>query len=192
MPDLILASSSVYRRQLLDRLGVPFRAISPDIDESLLDGETPLAAALRLARTKAAAIAATHAGSLVIGSDQIAVLNGECLGKPGTPERAAAQLAAMSGKTLVFHTALCLRDAASGREQFEDVPTTVKMRSLTTAEIDRYLQQDEPYDCAGSAKVESLGIALTERVTSDDPTALIGLPLIALCRMLRAEGVTVP
>lgn len=192
MVDLILASSSAYRRQLLDRLGLPYRAITPDIDESLNPGEAPLAASLRLARAKATAVAGCHSEGLVIGSDQIAVLNGRCLGKPGNAARAAAQLAAMSGQTLVFHTAVCLLDAASGREQFESVPTTVWMRSLGAAEIDRYLQRDEPYDCAGSAKIESLGIALAERVSSDDPTALIGLPLIALCRMLRAEGVALP
>ncbi len=192
MPDLILASSSVYRRQLLDRLGMRYRVISPDIDEFLAPGEAPTEAALRLARVKAAAVAARHPESLVIGSDQIAVLNGECLGKPGDAFRAATQLAAMSGQTLVFHTAVCLLNAASGREQLESVPTTVVMRTLNAAEIERYLRHDRPFDCAGSAKIESLGIALTERVSTDDPTALIGLPLIVLCRMLRAEGVALP
>jgi septum formation protein len=192
MPDLILASSSVYRRQLLDRLGLRYRVISPDIDESLAPGEAPTEAALRLARVKAAAVAARYPESLVIGSDQIAVLNGECLGKPGDAFRAATQLAAMSGQTLVFHTAVCLLNAASAREQLESVPTTVVMRTLNAAEIERYLRHDRPFDCAGSAKIESLGIALTERVSTDDPTALIGLPLIVLCRMLRAEGVALP
>ena len=192
MPDLILASSSVYRRQLLDRLGMRYRVISPDIDEFLAPGEAPTEAALRLARVKAAAVAARYPESLVIGSDQIAVLNGECLGKPGDAFRAATQLAAMSGQTLVFHTAVCLLNAASAREQLESVPTTVVMRTLNAAEIERYLRHDRPFDCAGSAKIESLGIALTERVSTDDPTALIGLPLIVLCRMLRAEGVALP
>lgn len=191
-PSLILASSSGYRRMLLGRLGLDFRPISPDIDERPLDHETPEATALRLAETKARKVAETETGALIIGSDQVAVMGTRVLGKPGNHDAAVAQLKAMSGNTVVFHTALCLLNARSGKAQLANVPTTVRFRRLDAAQIERYLLQDRPYDCAGSAKIEALGIALVESVDSADPTALIGLPLIALVDMLQREGVSVP
>lgn len=189
---LILASSSAYRRMLLGRLGLDFRPISPDIDERSLAHETPEATALRLAEAKSRKVAETETAALVIGSDQVAVMGEHILGKPGSHQAAAAQLEAMSGKAVVFHTALCLFNAVSGQAQLANVPTTVRFRRLDAAQIERYLQQDRPYDCAGSAKIEALGISLVESVDSTDPTALIGLPLIALVDMLLREGVTIP
>jgi septum formation protein len=177
---------------LLGRLGLDFRSVAPDIDERSLGQETPDAMALRLAEAKACKVAETETTALIIGSDQVAVMGDHILGKPGSHQAAAAQLEAMSGKAVVFHTALCLFNARSGRAQLANVPTTVHFRRLDTAQIDRYLQQDRPYDCAGSAKIEALGISLVESVDSTDPTALIGLPLIALVDMLQREGVTVP
>ena len=187
---LILASSSRYRVELLSRLRLPFSAISPDIDESPLLNETPEATAMRLAQAKALAIATGNPGTLLIGSDQVAELHGKPLGKPGNHANAVRQLSAMSAQRVLFHTALCLHNAVTGKSQVENVRTMVTLRTLTDAEIERYLMLDQPYDCAGSAKVESLGITLAESIDSTDPTALIGLPLIALTRMLRAEGVT--
>lgn len=187
---LILASSSRYRVELLSRLRLPFRAVSPDIDESPLLDETPEATAMRLAQAKALVIASGNPGTLVIGSDQVADLHGKPLGKPGNHANAVCQLSAMSGQRVLFHTALCLHNAVTGKSQVENVCTMVTLRTLTDAEIERYLMLDQPYDCAGSAKVESLGITLAECIDSADPTALIGLPLIALTRMLRGEGVT--
>ena len=188
--ELILASSSPYRRTLLERLRLPFRGIAPDVDESRLTGERPDAMALRLAEVKARTVAAHHPQALVIGSDQVADLEGRALGKPGTHEAAARQLRDMSGKTVVFHTALCLINSGSGKLHIDNVTTGVRLRDLSDGEIENYLRRDQPYDCAGSAKVESLGIALAASIESTDPTALIGLPLIALTRMLRAEGVS--
>jgi septum formation protein len=194
-PRLILASSSAYRRELLCRLGLPFEAISPDIDETPLPGETPEATALRLARDKAAAIAASHPGALVIGSDQVATLDGEQIGKPGDHARALAQLRKMRGRRVTFHTALCLWDGRLAPEQaaqlvqLENVQTFVAFRDLPDHELDAYLRIEQPYDCAGSAKNEGLGIAILERIDSLDPTALTGLPLIALTGMLRRAGV---
>jgi septum formation protein len=194
-PRLILASSSAYRRELLSRLGLPFEAISPDIDETPLPGETPEATALRLARDKAAAIAASHPGALVIGSDQVATLDGEQIGKPGDHARALAQLRKMRGRRVTFHTALCLWDGRLAPEQaaqlvqLENVQTFVAFRDLPDHELDAYLRIEQPYDCAGSAKNEGLGIAILERIDSLDPTALTGLPLIALTGMLRRAGV---
>ena len=196
---LILASSSVYRRELLQRLRLPFECVSPAIDESARPDETPATTAVRLALKKARAVAAAHPqavalqypGAVVIGSDQVAELDGTPLGKPGNHANAVCQLRAMRGQRVVFHTALCLLDAASGRHQLENAVTTVLLRALTDAQIERYLQLEQPYDCAGSAKVESLGIALAEKITSDDPTALIGLPLIMLVSMLKREGIEV-
>jgi septum formation protein len=192
-PRLILASSSAYRRELLARLHLPFEAIAPHIDETPLSGEAPQETALRLARAKAAAIASRHPDALVIGSDQVATLDGEQIGKPGDHARALAQLQAMRGREVVFHTALCLWD---GREpdpqraaQVENVQVFVRFRDLPDAELDAYLRIEQPYDCAGSAKNEGLGIALLERIESRDPTALTGLPLIALTGMLRHAGV---
>jgi septum formation protein len=194
-PRLILASSSAYRRELLSRLGLPFEAISPDIDETPLPGETPEATALRLARDKAAAIAASHPGALVIGSDQVATLDGEQIGKPGDHARALAQLRKMRGRRVTFHTALCLWDGRLAPEQaaqlvqLENVQTFVAFRDLPDHELDAYLRIEQPYDCAGSAKNEGLGIAILERIDSLDPTALTGLPLIALTGMLRRAGI---
>ena len=188
-PRLILASSSAYRRELLARLQLPFEAIAPDVDETPRPGETPDATALRLARDKAAAIAARHPGALVIGSDQVATLDGQQIGKPGDHARALAQLQAMRGRQVVFHTALCLWDGRTGTHQLENGPAFVRFRDLPDFELDAYLRIEQPYDCAGSAKNEGLGIALLERIDSSDPTALTGLPLIALSGMLRRAGV---
>jgi septum formation protein len=193
---LILASSSAYRRELLSRLGLPFEAMSPDIDETPLPGEAPEATALRLARQKAAAIAALHPGALVIGSDQVATLDGEQIGKPGDHDRALAQLRTMRGRRVTFHTALCLCDGrldpeqAARLAQVENIQTFVTFRDLPDHELDAYLRIEQPYDCAGSAKNEGLGIAILERIDSTDPTALTGLPLIALTGMLRRAGVS--
>ncbi len=190
---LILASGSPYRRQLLERLRLPFEVMAPDIDEAALPGELPEATALRLAREKAAAVAARAPGSIVIGSDQVATLDGEQIGKPGDHARALAQLQKMRGRKVVFHTALCVWDsratALTGPAQLENVQTVVTFRNLPDAELDAYLRIEQPYDCAGSAKNEGLGIALLERIDSCDPTALTGLPMIALTGMLRKAGV---
>jgi septum formation protein len=191
-PPIVLASSSAYRKALLARLGIDCTALAPDIDESPLQGEAPAATALRLAGSKALKIGERERTALVIGSDQVAVLGNSILGKPGTHAAAIEQLRAMSGNTVVFHTALCLLNAATGSKQTINVPTTVRFRKLDSAQIGRYLQRDLPYDCAGSAKIESLGIALVEHVESGDPSALIGLPLIALVSMLLKEGVVIP
>lgn len=194
LPRLILASSSAYRRELLGRLQLPFEATAPDIDETPHPGETPEATALRLAREKAAAVARKHPGALVIGSDQVATLDGAQIGKPGDHARALAQLQAMRGRRVVFHTALCLwdgrlpPDVAAQVAQLENVQVFVSFRDLPDAELDAYLRIEQPYDCAGSAKNEGLGIALLERIDSSDPTALTGLPLIALTGMLRRAG----
>ncbi|WP_377704252.1 Maf-like protein [Pseudoduganella sp. UC29_71] len=189
-PRLILASSSAYRKELLSRLQLPFGVAVPDIDESPLPGETPSATALRLAREKAAAVAATHPACLVIGSDQVATLDDEQIGKPGNHAAALAQLQKMRGREVVFHTALCLWDGRNGQAYIEDIQTVVKFRDLPDHELDAYLRIEQPYDCAGSAKNEALGIAILERIDSSDPTALTGLPLIALTGMLRAAGVS--
>ncbi len=194
VPRIILASGSAYRRELLGRLQLPFESISPDIDETAQPGEAPEATALRLAREKAAAIAARAPDALVIGSDQVATLDGLQIGKPGDHARALAQLQLMRGRQVVFHTALCLLDArldpaAPDAVQVENVQTLVTFRDLPDAELDAYLRIEQPYDCAGSAKNEALGIALLERIDSSDPTALTGLPLIALTGMLRRAGV---
>lgn len=188
-PALILASSSAYRRELLSRLQLPFKADVPDIDESPLPGESPSATALRLAREKAAAVASRHPGSLVIGSDQVATLDHLQIGKPGNHANALAQLQLMRGREVIFHTALCLWDGRNASHQVEDIQTVVKFRDLPDAELDAYLRIEQPYDCAGSAKNEALGIAILERIDSSDPTALTGLPLIALTGMLRKAGV---
>jgi len=191
-PRLILGSSSVYRKELLSRLGIPFEVAVPDIDESPLSGETPETTALRLAQAKAAAIASRHPGALVIGSDQVATLDGEQIGKPGTHDNAMKQLQKMRGRSVIFHTALCLLDGRKSGEaavQLENIQTTVTFRNLPDAELDAYLKAEQPYDCAGSARNEGLGIAILEKIESDDPTALTGLPLIALTTMLRRAGV---
>lgn len=190
--SLLLASGSAYRRDLLVRLGLPFEAWSPDVDERALAGEAPRGTAMRLARSKAEAAAERHPQAWVIGSDQVADLAGEPIGKPGTREKAREQLRRMRGQTVHFHTGLCLLQGASGR-RFEHLETTeVAFRRLDDAEIERYLDREPAYDCAGSAKSEALGISLLERLRGDDPTALVGLPLIALSAMLREAGFQVP
>ena len=189
---VVLASTSPFRRELLARLQIPFETIAPQADESALPDEAPAATALRLAEAKARAVSDNYPDALIIGSDQVAVLDGRLLGKPGSHAAASAQLQAMSGRETVFQTALVLLDAASGRSDGAVVPTTVRMRQLTAAQIERYLRRDEPYDCAGSAKIEALGITLVESVDSSDPTALIGLPLIALTGMLLRAGIVLP
>lgn len=188
-PPIVLASTSRYRRELLQRLRLPFEAHAPQVDEAALPSEKPRDTALRLARSKAADVAARFPGAIVIGSDQTVDLDGTMLGKPNSHEAALAQLQSLQGRTAVFYTALAVIGAA--REQSDCVSTTVTFRNLPHAQLDGYLRADQPYDCAGSAKIESLGIALIERVESDDPTALIGLPLIRLTSMLAAAGVEV-
>ena len=190
--EIVLASSSAYRKALLSRLGLDCPTAVPDIDESALPGEAPVATATRLAQAKARKVALLKPAALIIGSDQVALLDDRVLGKPGTHAAAFRQLQAMSGKTAVFHTAVCLYDAASDEMQCANVPTAVRMRELNDDAIERYLRKDQPYDCAGSAKIEALGIALVEKVESDDPTALIGLPLITLVTMLKRAGIDLP
>jgi septum formation protein len=190
-PRLILASSSPYRRELLERLRVPFDVVVPAIDETPRAGETPEVTALRLAQAKARAVAGglgAGEAALVIGSDQVATYDGLQIGKPGTHDKALAQLQAMRGREVLFHSALCLFDSRSGNAQAVDVITRVHFRDLPDATLEAYLLAETPYDVAGSAKSEGLGIALLEAIHSDDPTALVGLPLIALSRMLLAVG----
>ncbi|WP_010463715.1 Maf family nucleotide pyrophosphatase [Acidovorax radicis] len=189
---LVLGSTSRYRRELLQRLNLPFDVAAPDVDETPLPGEAPRALALRLALAKARAVAQQHPEAVVIGSDQVADLAGEPLGKPGLHERAVEQLRQMRGQTVIFQTALAVVCTATGFEQVDLAPVEVKFRDLSDAEIERYLRAEQPYDCAGSAKSEGLGIALLDAIHSDDPTALIGLPLIRTCRMLRAAGLVLP
>ncbi|MEG0821419.1 MAG: Maf family nucleotide pyrophosphatase [Burkholderiaceae bacterium] len=189
-PRIVLASSSRYRRELLERLHLPFDVLVPDLDESRLPDESPRATALRLAQAKALAVAARSPGAVVIGSDQVADLDGEPLGKPHTHEAAVAQLSRMQGKLVVFHTALAVV-AADGSVQAEVVPTLLRMRPLAPETIEAYLRLEQPYDCAGAAKIEKMGIAIVEAVDSTDPTALIGLPLIRLTAMLAVAGVPV-
>jgi len=186
---VILASTSRYRRELLTRLQLPFDIHAPDVDETPLPGEAPGALAQRLALEKARAVAARFPEAVVIGSDQVADLGGEPLGKPGDHERAVAQLRRMRGKTLVFQTAVAVVCQANGFVECDLAPVRVVFRELSDNAIERYLRTEQPYDCAGSAKSEGLGIALLDAIDSDDPTALIGLPLIRTCRMLRAAGV---
>lgn len=190
--DIVLASSSSYRKALIERLGLKCRCLAPAIDESPMDREDPVETAKRLAEAKARKIAGKVPSALIIGSDQVALLGSTTLGKPGTHAAAVRQLQDMSGKSVVFHTAVCLLDANSGDLQVANVPTRVQVRNISDDLIERYLQSDRPYDCAGSAKIEALGIALVEKVESEDPTALIGLPLIALVTMLKRAGVVIP
>ena len=188
---LILGSTSPYRRELLGRLRIPFEVAAPDVDETPHDGETPRQLACRLAMAKARAVAARFPDCVVIGSDQVADLDGQTLGKPGTHARATAQLQQMRGKTVIFQTAVAVVCQESGFAQMDLAPVKVLFRDLSDAEIDTYLQAETPYDCAGSAKSEGLGIALLESIENDDPSALVGLPLIRTCRMIRAAGVKV-
>lgn len=190
-PALILASTSRYRRELLQRLRLPFDAVNPEVDETPLAGEAPAALAQRLAMAKANAVAVRHPHAIVIGSDQVAELDGQPMGKPGTHQRATQQLQSMRGRTVVFQTAVAVVRRSTGFEQVELASVRVRFRHLTDAEIEHYLRLEQPYDCAGSAKCETLGIALLEVIESDDPTALIGLPLIRTCRLLRAAGLDV-
>lgn len=185
---VILASTSRYRRQLLERLGIPFECADPRTGEAPLPGEPPAATALRLAEGKARAVAAAYPDALVIGSDQVASCDGLRLDKPGNHENAVRQLTAASGRTARFDTAVCLVDTAAGTHAARVVPCEVTFRRLSAAQIERYLRLERPYDCAGSAKAEGLGIALIERIETEDPTALIGLPLIALTGLLAEAG----
>ena len=189
--QLILASTSVYRRELLQRLHLPFSVVASSVDETPLPNETPPHIACRLALAKAQAVAAQHPQAIVIGSDQVADLNGQALGKPGTHARAVTQLQAMRGQTVVFQTAVSVVCQASGFAQTELAQVRVVFRQVSDAQIEAYLRAEQPYDCAGSAKSEGLGIALLERIDNDDPTALIGLPLIRTCHLLQAAGLAV-
>lgn len=188
-PAIVLASTSPYRRELLARLRLRFEVRAPAVDETALPGEAARETALRLAQAKARAVAPDCPAALIIGCDQVAVLDGVLLGKPGNHANAVAQLKAMRGRSVLFHTALTLLNARTGALQTAEVPTTVRFRQYGDAEIERYLEMERPYDCAGSAKIEGLGIVLVESVHSSDPTALIGLPLMQLAAMLRNEGV---
>jgi len=188
LPRLILASTSRYRRELLERLRLPFEALSPETDETPLPGEAPAALAERLALAKARALASRFPDAVVIGADQVADVDGTAISKPGTHERAVEQLRAMSGRTIVFQTALAVVRESIGFAQVRRAPVAVRFRRLSDGEIEFYLRTEQPYDCAGSAKCETLGIALLEAIESDDPTALIGLPLIRTAELLRAAG----
>ena len=186
---VVLGSTSVYRRELMARLSIPFEVAAPDVDETPLPGETPEALARRLALAKARAVAARYPQAAVIGSDQVADLEGEPLGKPGTHARAVQQLQRMRGRAVVFQTAVAVVCLDSGFEQVEIAPVRVRFRDLADDEIEAYLRAETPYDCAGSAKSEGLGITLLASIDNDDPTALVGLPLIRTSQMLRAAGV---
>ena len=189
MIPLVLGSTSRYRRELLARLRLPFEVAAPQVDETPLPGEAPAALALRLALEKGRDVALRHPGAVVIGADQVCDLDGEPIGKPGTHERAVAQLMRLSGRTAVFQTALAVLRPGTGFERALLAPVTVRFRALSEAEIERYLRLETPYDCAGSAKCETLGIALLEAIESDDPTALVGLPLIRTAALLREAGI---
>ena len=188
--SLILGSTSRYRRELLQRLQIPFDVTAPDVDEALLPDETPRQLAVRLALAKARAVASMFPDAVVIGADQVADLNGMALGKPGNHERAVLQLRQMRGQTVIFQTAVAVVCMESGYEQSDLAAVRVKFRDLSDEEIENYLHIEQPYDCAGSAKSEGLGIALLASIESDDPTALVGLPLIRTCNLIQAAGVT--
>ena len=189
LPALILASTSVYRRELLTRLRLPFSVVSPHVDETPQPGESPAALSERLALAKARVVSATHPHAVVIGSDQVAELDGQSIGKPGDHARAVAQLQAMRGRSVLFHTSVAVLRHDTAFEAVRRVPVRVRFRSLSDVEIETYLHAEQPYDCAGSAKCETLGITLLEAIESDDPTALVGLPLIVTSALLRAAGV---
>jgi len=191
MPRLVLASTSPFRKSILDKLGIPFDVAAPDVDESPRPNEAPAQLVERLACAKAMKVAEAYRDALVIGSDQVAVIEGQVLGKPGKHEMAVKQLQQASGKTVTFLTGLCLHNAATGKNQVEVVPFKVIFRELSTQQIENYLQAEQPYNCAGSFKSEGLGIALFERLEGEDPNTLIGLPLIRLTRMLEKESVRV-
>jgi septum formation protein len=192
MKPLLLASSSPYRRQLLERLNIPFLSASPEIDESSLSDESPINLVTRLSLEKCLALASSYPDHLIIGSDQVAELNGAIITKPGNHHNAAAQLKAQSGQVVQFHTGLCLLDTASDRSEVDIVTTEVRFRDINDNEIERYLATEQPYDCAGSFMCEGLGISLFTAINTNDPTALIGLPLIRLGEMLRKQGLQVP
>lgn len=189
--QLVLSSTSPFRRELLSRLGFSFETANPDVDEMALYGESPEATALRLSEAKARAVVNTYPEALIIGSDQVACLDGQVFGKPGNYENAVKQLQSMRGRTVNFFTGLCLLNAKTGKAHLRGVPTLVTLRNLTDNEIENYLRREQPYNCAGSAKSEGLGIALIARMEGEDPNALIGLPLIALCDLLRLENINV-
>lgn len=189
--NLILASSSPFRRELLTHLQVPFTCISPDVDETPRPEELPQETALRLAQEKAIKVGMAHTNALIIGCDQVATLDNQQLGKPLNHDNATRQLRMMRGREVTFHSALCLYNSATRNMQAEVVPYVVKFRDLTDTQIENYLTKEQPYHCAGSAKSEGLGIAIIEKMTGDDPNALIGLPMIALVTMLQNEGLTV-
>jgi septum formation protein len=191
LPRLVLASTSRYRRSLLERLGVAFEVADPGVDETRRPGEAPESLARRLAEAKALAVAKRFPAALVIGCDQVAHCDGEIFGKPGTHANAVRQLRALSGRAALFHTAVCVHDAKAGSTEVRVVPCRVSFRVLDDATIERYLRKEQPYDCAGSAKSEGLGIALIARIEGDDPNALVGLPLIALVDLLRERGLDV-
>jgi len=189
MPQLILASSSPFRKAILEKLGLPFEVLSPQLDETPQAHESAEQLVQRLAQSKAIAAALSHPEALIIGSDQVAIIDGRILGKPGDHNQAVAQLRQVSGKTVTFLTGLCLYNAASKQAQIEVVPFRVVFRDLSEQQIENYLQAEKPYNCAGSFKSEGLGIALFERLEGDDPNTLIGLPLLRLVRMLENEGI---
>lgn len=191
-PLLVLASTSPYRRELLSRLRIPFETVAPEVDESPLPGEAPPDTALRLSEMKARAVGHQYRAALVIGSDQVAHIGSESFGKPGNHENAVSQLRRLSGQTVDFVTGLCILNVASSKCQSRNVTTRVTFRALSESTIENYLRAEQPYNCAGSAKSEGLGIALIARMECDDPTALIGLPLIALCDLLANEGFALP
>lgn len=191
LPRIVLASTSPFRRELLSRLGLPFETANPAVDETRLAGESPEATALRLSEAKARAVGAQYPDALIIGSDQVACLNGEIFGKPGTHENAVRQLQTMRGRQVNFFTGLCLLNTENGVAHVLGVPTLVTFRDLSDREIENYLHREQPYNCAGSAKSEGLGIAVIASMEGEDPNALIGLPLIALCKLLRLENVNV-
>ncbi len=192
IPRLVLASTSPYRRELLGRLQLPFEVCAPETDETPLSGEAPAATAERLAIAKAAAVVDKYPDALIIGSDQVAYCGNQRYGKPGNRENSRLQLRSLSGKIAVFHTGLCLLNARSGRRHLRGVATEARFRELSDAEIERYMDKENALNCSGSARSEGLGVSLLEWMRSDDPTALVGLPLIALSEMLRAEGLQLP
>ena len=189
--QIVLASTSPFRRELLGRLKISFTVANPETDEAVLDGESPEQTALRLSEAKARAVAKKHPDALIIGSDQVAFLGNQTFGKPGNHENAGQQLKTMRGKTVNFYTGLCLLNAKTGMAHVTGIPTLVTFRDLSDDEIENYLQMEKPYNCAGSAKSEGLGIAVIARMQGDDPNALVGLPLIALCNLLQQEGISI-
>jgi len=192
MQELVLGSTSPFRRELLEKLGLPFSTAAPDVDESRRQGESPEALVQRLAEAKARAVAGQFPQALIIGSDQVACVDGEILGKPGNRDKAIKQLMAMSGKTVIFHTGLCLYNSEKERVQVLREPFRVHFRKLNTGQIERYVDYEQPFNCAGSFKSEGMGITLFRKLEGDDPNALVGLPLIRLVEMLEKEGIELP